>query len=78
MTISIITTLGPERVEIVVVNLIMYCVPGLSVFSFNARAWLEIPGNVKNAIYQLIQIMHNQKEKHTRYFRDDGPTICCF
>lgn len=46
MTISIITTLGPERVEIVVVNLIMYCVPGLSVFSFNARAWLEIPGNV--------------------------------
>lgn len=32
------TTLGPERVGSEVVNLIIYRVPGLSEFSFSAKA----------------------------------------
>lgn len=58
--IFIIIIFGFEWVEIVVVNLIMYCVLVLSVFLFNIRVWLEIFGIFKMWFFNVCLIKRNK------------------
>lgn len=58
--IFIIIIFGFEWVEIVVVNLIMYCVLVLSVFLFNIRVWLEIFGIFKMWFFNVCLIKGNK------------------